>query len=147
MPTVRCTNPDCGMTVPLPDHSPAGLVYSCPGCAQALPPVPRTAPTTRDGGPASWQRLSEEIGQRERGSWLAALRADQRRRWGRGERVRAELYFEHFPVIADHAELAVGLIYSEALLRAERGERPTAQEDAARFPQHADQLPPQCPPV
>ena len=47
MPTVRCTNPACGITVPLPDNSPAGLVYSCPGCKQALPPVPRTTPSTR----------------------------------------------------------------------------------------------------
>src|SRR5262249_56694092 len=118
MPTVRCTNPACGMTVPLPDNSPAGLVYSCPGCEQALPPAPRTTPTTRDGGPASWQRLSEEIGQRERGSWLAALRADQRRRWGRGERAGAELEFEHFPVIADNAQLAGELVLHGAPLRA-----------------------------
>src|SRR5262249_44320555 len=92
------------------------------------------------GCPASWQRLGQEIGQRERGSWLAALRADQRRRWGRGERAGAELYFERFPAVAADAELAVDLIYTEALLRAALGERPTAQEYAARFPRHADAL-------
>ncbi|HKB41212.1 MAG TPA: hypothetical protein VKD72_32595 [Gemmataceae bacterium] len=47
MATVRCTNPACGMTVPLPSNSPDGMVYACPGCKQALPPVPRTPPPTR----------------------------------------------------------------------------------------------------
>jgi len=47
MPTVRCTNPACGITVPLPANSPAGMVYSCPGCKEALPPVPRITPTAR----------------------------------------------------------------------------------------------------
>src|SRR5262245_46024325 len=96
--------------------------------------------STPGGDPASWQRLSEEISQRERRSWLSVLRADQRRRWSRGERTGAELYFARFPAVADDAELAVDLIYSEALLRAALGERPTAQEYAARFPQHADEL-------
>src|SRR5437879_1508961 len=95
---------------------------------------------TPGGGPASWQRLDEAIGQREHGGWLSTLRADQRRRWGRGERAGAELYFERFPAVADDAELAVDLIYSEALLRAALGERPTPQEYAARFPRHADEL-------
>src|SRR5262249_61203865 len=103
-------------------------------------PFDRDRDSTPGGDPASWQRLSEEISQRERRSWLSVLRADQRRRWGRGERAGAELYFERFPVIADNAELAVDLIDSEALLRAELGERPTVQEYAARFPQHADEL-------
>jgi hypothetical protein len=40
VPTVTCTNPACARAVPLPDDTPAGKVFACPGCRQALPPAP-----------------------------------------------------------------------------------------------------------
>lgn len=40
MSSVVCTNPACGKTVALPADAPAGKVYGCPHCKQALPPVP-----------------------------------------------------------------------------------------------------------
>src|SRR5260370_8692949 len=40
MPTVKCANPSCGKVLQLVGDTPAGTVYSCPGCHQPLPPCP-----------------------------------------------------------------------------------------------------------
>src|SRR5262249_13036311 len=95
---------------------------------------------TQDGGPASWQRLKEEIGRHERHSWLSVLPADQQRRSGPGERGGVELVFEAFPMVGGGGGVAVGLICREAMLGGGGGGRPTAQGFAARFPPHAGEL-------
>jgi predicted Ser/Thr protein kinase len=70
----------------------------------------------------------------------ALLRLDQRQRWQRGERVRAENYLRRHPAVAADPDSAIDLIYGEFLLRERLGERPTADEYPARFPAHAGTL-------
>jgi eukaryotic-like serine/threonine-protein kinase len=72
-------------------------------------------------------------------AWLAAeLRADQRARWLRGERVLAEEYLRRHPALA--GETALEVVYGEFLLREELGEVPDPAEYERRFPEHADRL-------
>lgn len=67
------------------------------------------------------------------------LRSDQRQRWAHGAPIPAESYLEAAPTLANH-EHFFDLIYSEFLLREERGESPTLEEYQQRFPQLAGQL-------
>jgi WD40 repeat protein len=76
----------------------------------------------------------------DRLTWLAQLRADQDRRWRRGERVPAERYLARLRGLAADAEAAVDLIFSEFLLREALGEAPRPEEYLARFPAHAEPL-------
>jgi hypothetical protein len=71
---------------------------------------------------------------------LAVLRVDQSERFRIGEWVRAEAYLEAHPGVRDDPEWAVDLIFSEYLLREEKGERPAPEEYADRFPGHAEEL-------
>jgi predicted Ser/Thr protein kinase len=71
---------------------------------------------------------------------LAGLRADQRRRWVRGQRVPAEAYRLACPWLKDNRETFLDLVYCEWLLRQELGERPTSLEYRQRFPQHAETI-------
>jgi serine/threonine protein kinase len=71
---------------------------------------------------------------------MAALRDDQWRRWRRGERVLAEAYLAQAPDVAADPEAAIDLIYSEFLLREERGEAPEPEEYVRRFPHLAEAL-------
>jgi len=70
----------------------------------------------------------------------AVLRVDLREQWRSGSRVSAETYLDAFPQVAADRELAADLIYTEFLLREDRGEHPTVAEYIERFPQHADAL-------
>jgi hypothetical protein len=72
--------------------------------------------------------------------FVAALRADQARRWRAGQRLWAETYLGIFPQLAHAAEDALVLIWGEVLLRLECGEAPELVEYRARFPQHAEAL-------
>lgn len=65
---------------------------------------------------------------------VASLRADQRRRWHSEEQVRVEGYLVDYPGLASDSEGLLDLIYNEVLLREESGEKPTAAEYVARFP-------------
>jgi WD40 repeat protein len=76
----------------------------------------------------------------DRLEWLALLRADQARRWQRGERLPAEAYLAQLPPLRADGETAVDLICSEVLLRERLGESPGVDEYVQRFPQFADQL-------
>jgi serine/threonine-protein kinase len=69
--------------------------------------------------------------------WAALARADQRRRWAAGDRVRVETYLEQHPSLRASAEAVVELIDHEAQLRRERGEEADLDEYARRFPEHA----------
>jgi tRNA A-37 threonylcarbamoyl transferase component Bud32 len=102
-------------------------------------------PTAVDLGPAaapptSLRTVLAGLGAVHPGEWLALLRADQHKRWERGEHILAEVYLDQLPELRDDAEAAVDLIYSEVLLREERGERPQAEEYLHRFPQHQARL-------
>ncbi len=68
------------------------------------------------------------------------LQEEQRRRWMMDEPVLAEDLLHQNPRVASSPEHAVDLIFSEFLLREERGEAPGIEEYAARFPEHADTL-------
>jgi hypothetical protein len=76
----------------------------------------------------------------DRLAWLARLRADQDRRWRRGERVPAEHYLARLPGLAADGEAVVDLAFSEFLLREALGEAPHAEEYLTRFPAHAEAL-------
>jgi serine/threonine-protein kinase len=57
-----------------------------------------------------------------------------------GENRRAEEWLNAFPALADHADLALELIYTEFVLRERLGQKPEAAEWYARFPQWQDDL-------
>src|SRR4051794_18949422 len=65
---------------------------------------------------------------------IASLQQDQRRRWGRGERVPVEAYLERFPALGQDREAVLDLILGEVILREEAGERPRLDEYLGRFP-------------
>jgi eukaryotic-like serine/threonine-protein kinase len=73
-------------------------------------------------------------------SLLSILLFDQEQRWLVGEQPRAEDYLAAYPVLNDNPEHAIELIYSEFLTRERRGDAPTADDYAVRFPKHAMRL-------
>src|SRR5262249_6516029 len=75
-----------------------------------------------------------------RSQMLSRLRADQSRRWRRGDRVRVESYLDDFPELASDAEALLALVHAELMLRREGGDTPTLGEYLDRFPQHAETL-------
>jgi serine/threonine protein kinase/WD40 repeat protein len=75
------------------------------------------------------------------GSTLStSLLADQRRRWAHGDRVSVEQYVKHQPSLTGNTEALLDLIYAEVVLRRERGEKPSADEYVARFPDLAESI-------
>jgi eukaryotic-like serine/threonine-protein kinase len=75
-----------------------------------------------------------------RANLLSTLRAKLSERWQLGDLVRIEHYLSQHPELADDSEALIGLVYSEVLLRLERGETPVLGEYLARFPIHAQVL-------
>src|SRR6516225_1593602 len=71
---------------------------------------------------------------------LESLRAEQRGRWGRGDRLLVESYLEQQPTIRDDPEAILDLIYNEIVLSEETGEAVTLAEYQERFPQLTAQL-------
>jgi hypothetical protein len=69
-----------------------------------------------------------------------AVRAEQRSRWQRGERVTAEEVLQPHPVLLADPVLALEIVYQEVMLREEAGEEPRLEEYQQRFPQFAAQL-------
>jgi serine/threonine protein kinase/predicted Zn-dependent protease len=80
------------------------------------------------------------LGAATRSEWLALLRADQHKRWRRNDRISVEAYLDVMPELQTDAEVVVDLIFSEVLLREERGERPQPEEYLRRFPKHRERL-------
>jgi hypothetical protein len=74
------------------------------------------------------------------GDVVAVLLVDQRERWCVGERIPSETYLRRFPSLETNSEAVVELAYGEYLLREERGEKPTLDEDLWRFPGQAKRL-------
>jgi tetratricopeptide (TPR) repeat protein len=66
--------------------------------------------------------------------------AEQRRRWQCGDRVLVEGLLVKWQSLIGESEGLLDLIYSEILLREERGEAPTLQEYMRRFPEQAPAL-------
>ena len=89
---------------------------------------------------AELRTVLAEMKNASRGEWPAVLRADQFKRWQHGQRVLAEAYLEHFPELRADEEAALDLIYSEVVLREERGEQPQLEEYVRRFPQQQERL-------
>jgi WD40 repeat protein/serine/threonine protein kinase len=71
---------------------------------------------------------------------LAALLAEQRGHWQRGERIPVEDYLARHPRLAADAEAALDLITNEVLLRREQGEEVGLAEYLRRFPHWAGPL-------
>src|SRR5260370_471670 len=69
-----------------------------------------------------------------------ALLDDQSGCWRRGERLPAEVFLDRRPGLRCDTNAVLDLIYHEILLRCRRGERPTPEEYARRFPHFAGQL-------
>jgi WD40 repeat protein len=70
----------------------------------------------------------------------AVLRVDQWERGRVGQWIPAESYLDAFPAVRNDPEQAIDLVFAEYMLREQRGESPTLEEYARRFPQYADQL-------
>jgi tRNA A-37 threonylcarbamoyl transferase component Bud32 len=62
------------------------------------------------------------------------ITADQRRRWGQGERVSAEEYLREEPALREGPERVLELVANEVALRRERGEAPRAEDYLALLP-------------
>src|SRR4051812_48723559 len=71
---------------------------------------------------------------------IAALLADQERRWFQGDRVPAEHYRAAVPCLQTEVEALLDLVYNELLLRQQLGEHPTPEEYQRRFPEQANVL-------
>jgi tRNA A-37 threonylcarbamoyl transferase component Bud32 len=109
-------------------------------------PVPERLPSTlvplqtpdsgRPGPSPSLAELGVRLEEVRGLDLVAALREDQRRRWERGEPTRVEDYLELLPTLRSEEEVVLDLVYSEFLLREERGEAPSAEEYLDRFPQY-----------
>jgi tetratricopeptide (TPR) repeat protein len=71
---------------------------------------------------------------------IDVLLDDQSGCWRRGERPLAEVFLDRRPGLGFDSVAALDLIFHEILLRGRRGECPTLEEYARRFPQYAGQL-------
>ncbi|MBL8797435.1 MAG: protein kinase [Planctomycetia bacterium] len=75
------------------------------------------------------------------GPELAALvRADQRRRWNRRDRVRSEQYLAEFPSLNGDENAVLDLICNEIQLSEEAGQSVNAQDFILRFPGYERQI-------
>src|SRR5207247_2695016 len=70
------------------------------------------------------------------------LQVEQRKRWGAGDPVRVEVFFDRYPLLKADEEAAVDLIYHEVRLREGNGEKDLLEEYLARFPELAARLAP-----
>src|SRR5688500_6126879 len=71
---------------------------------------------------------------------VARLAAELAERWRRGERPRAEEFFDRHPELWGRPQAAAELIYEEVCLREAAGEAGVADEVLGRFPQWRDAL-------
>jgi eukaryotic-like serine/threonine-protein kinase len=71
---------------------------------------------------------------------VSLLRADQRERWRRGERILVETYLQQQAIERGDTEALLDLIYNEIVLREEHQETPQLAEYIERFPERAAEL-------
>jgi WD40 repeat protein/serine/threonine protein kinase len=88
----------------------------------------------------SLHNLFKQAGTFSRSSFLAMLRADQRKRWQRGERLLVETYLQRLPNVAADEEAILDLIYSEVVVRDDLAQAPSLDEYVHRFPQYEASL-------
>jgi WD40 repeat protein len=100
-------------------------------------PLPPGASGTE---PPEWDALRRNLDGQSGDALLARLRRDQQKRWRAGTLPPAEDYLAAFPALADDPELALTLVYAEALLRGVSGSSPDLTEYRTRFPTLADRL-------
>lgn len=72
--------------------------------------------------------------------WRALVRADQRRSWKQGQRIRLEEYLLRFPALMADEAAVIDLLDNEIGLREKDGEAPTEDEYLQRFPQLAQPI-------
>jgi WD40 repeat protein/serine/threonine protein kinase len=101
---------------------------------EATVEVPSLSGARRAAPPPSLQSLMDQLRSAPRAAVSTLLRADQRKRWLRGERLLTETYLGQLPVIQDDHETAIDLIFGEIGLREEHGEDPKEEEYLRRFP-------------
>ena len=109
------------------------------GASQAAP-VRRYLRLWRQGPRPDLARFLSEQGTIEPQELAAVVGIDQRRGWRSGTCIRAEWYFERFPVLSEDPELGLDLIHREFMLREVLGEAPDLEEYAARFPRFAESI-------
>ncbi len=100
----------------------------------AVPPAQRLLDLWAAGTPPALAEFLDAAGTLPPHDLMAVLRADQQRRWERGERPPAEAYLALPQVRAAGDEVALDVIFSEVVLRQDRNECPTADEYVRRFP-------------
>ncbi len=71
---------------------------------------------------------------------LDLIETDRAERWRRGDRVKAERYLKHFPILKQDLEATLVVIYGEYYLSKDLGETPSLMDFIARFPEHARRL-------
>jgi serine/threonine protein kinase len=100
----------------------------------------QAAPTPASPSDAGIDALNQQALALSVSELLPLVRADQRQRWQRGERPLVEGYLSRLSQLRDGGEWLFDLIFSEILLREERGEDPGLQEYLDRFPLHQSRL-------
>lgn len=105
----------------------------------------RHEPVATANGATSDSAASEAAGSDGSGAH-AALRLAERlaeemaQRWSRGERPACEVYLAGEPLLAEHPEAFMELVYEEICQRQQRGETIQEEEWCARLPQWREQL-------
>ena len=100
----------------------------------------QAAPTPASPSDAGLDALKKQASALSASELLPLIRADQRQRWQRGERPLVEGYLSRLTQLRDGGEWLFDLVFSEILLREERGEKPSLQEYVDRFPLHQSRL-------
>jgi hypothetical protein len=84
--------------------------------------------------------LLNQARQQSGSSLVSLVRADQRKCWQRGARVRTEVYLQAYPALQNDTDAVLELIYNEVFLREDRGEAPRLEEYLRRFPHYTAAL-------
>jgi tRNA A-37 threonylcarbamoyl transferase component Bud32 len=84
--------------------------------------------------------MPTDVSAADPGEQLLRACTELRRRLQAGEPCRAEELLAAFPTLANSAEHAIDLIYTEFVVRCQLGEQPTPETWLARFPQWRDGL-------
>lgn len=90
-------------------------------------------------GPSNGNHPTAPQDVQTRAEWVAQLCGQLWERWQRGERAAVEEYLGE-PRLAEDEEATLDLIYTEYVIRAELGDRPSVSEYLERFPRFREQL-------
>jgi hypothetical protein len=123
------------MNGPVPDELP-----TVRDPLQLKPPGRRQEKPAEIGPSLSLQELLDQAGDLQPDELRAVLRADQFKRWQRGERILVEVYRQRWPSLQSDDTAILDLISTEVLLREERNEAPQLDEYVQRFPHYREKL-------